>query len=430
MHILSVGVPLPGPAVDNYTFASAPTFFDYDALVIDPAAVSTLIEEVAAGSTAHTVRSGEHVVLGASGPGAIGLADLLRDRRGETARLLARGGLVVCYAQPNATYEALPGSDRYCWLPPPPGVAYDHSFLRRGSGTQIEVADQEHAFAPFIDRVGGKLTYQAYFVDDSTGTVFARSAGGAAVGVELGVGAGRVVFVPPPARPPSGDERYAYSNALQDAIRQTLRLAAEGAPPGWLDEYTLPGLSERLSARDDARARVAEAQQALSRAEEAARELDRYRRLLWQEGKYGLEQVMREALALIGFEITPNSLDRPATLSSRESPAEALLEVDAAVQAVGLAGHERLRRRLDLATSRGGPRRGLLLINGYRTLPPAKRPAQYHDDLRAAAERLGYCIATTEQLFHAVRAALEGHDATVQSFRERLLTAHGVLGED
>ena len=41
-----------------------------------------------------------------------------------------------------------------------------------------------------------------------------------------------------------------------------------------------------------------------------------------------------------------------------------------------------------------------------------------------------YCIATTEQLFHAVRAALDGDEKTVRAFRERLLTTEGVLRED
>jgi len=70
------------------------------------------------------------------------------------------------------------------------------------------------------------------------------------------------------------------------------------------------------------------------------------------------------------------------------------------------------------------------VINGYRTLAPEKRSTQYQDDLRAAAEGQGCCIVTSGQLFHAVRAALEGDDATVRSFRERLLSTDGVLGED
>ena len=71
----------------------------------------------------------------------------------------------------------------------------------------------------------------------------------------------------------------------------------------------------------------------------------------------------------------------------------------------------------------------MLIINGHRTKPPAERPAQYRDALRLAAESLRYCVATTEQLFHAVRAALEADDATVRAFRDRLLTNEGILGE-
>lgn len=398
MRILSVGVPLPGTNVDNYSFAAAPAFFDYDGLVIDPAECASDQETVTPG-------------------------DLRRDRRDETARLLARGSLVVCYARPDG--------GRYAWLPSPDGRAYDPSFLRIGSGTEIDIADHGHPFAAFIERFAGKMAYEAYFADDAPGfegRVFARSVGGAAVGVELRVGGGRVVFLPPPARAPAGDDRYAYSNALQGSIRQTLRSAAETDPPRWIDESTLPGLAERLSARDNARGNLVDAQQALGRAEDAARELERFRRLLWQEGKYGLEQVVRDALALIGFAVMPNNLDRPATLSLQG--ATVLLEVDAAVQAVDLDGHERLCRRLEEAAVRAGPRRGLLVINGYRTLPPERRGAQCGDGLREAAERTGYAIATTEQIYHAVRAALEGDEATMRSFRERLLTTNGALGED
>jgi hypothetical protein len=57
--------------------------------------------------------------------------------------------------------------------------------------------------------------------------VFARSTGGAAVGVDLRLGSSRAVFIPPLARPLLGDQRYDFSGALQEAIR----LALEPLPP-------------------------------------------------------------------------------------------------------------------------------------------------------------------------------------------------------
>jgi hypothetical protein len=225
MRILSLGFPLPGPAVDNHTLVSAPTFFDYDALVVDPNALSQLIEEVLAGSTEHRTRSGEPVAAIPDDCSSIALAELLRDRRDETARLIARGGLVVCLAFPNVSH-AVPefaGCDRYCWLPAPPGLAYREPLLRRGYGAQLAPAEVEHPFSGFIEQFRTTLTYQAYFDDETPGfaeigAVFARSAGGAAVSVELRLDRGRIVFLPPPTRPLAGDQRYEFSGALQEAV--------------------------------------------------------------------------------------------------------------------------------------------------------------------------------------------------------------------
>jgi len=438
MRILSLGFPMPGPPVDNHSFASAPSFFDYAALVVDPKALSQLIEEIADGSGAHTTRSGDRVVNGPSGPATVGLADLLRDRRDETARLLARGGVVVCLAYPNVVHGRVAGCadcDRYCWLPAPDGLRYAEPFLRRGDGTRLCPATKSHPFAPFLTRFQSRLAYQAYF-DGAPGSphqVLARSAGGAAIALEITVGAGSIVFLPPPARPLPSDERYEASYALQESIRQTLRLASASASPYWLSEYQLPKLVERITAREEAKINLIEAETRLTASDEALEELERFRRLLWQEGRYGLEDGVRAALAFLGFQVYPQELDQPARIAltdDRHNQRVALLEVDASEEAVGLDGHYRLRQRLEEAIAQGKPARGALIINGYRRTPPAERPAQYDEALRAAAERLRYCVATTEQLFHAVRAALEGDETTVHSFRERLLTTEGVLQQD
>lgn len=435
MRILSVGFPMPGPPVDNHTFASAPTFFDYDAVVVDPQALSQLIEAVVDGSADHRTRSGERAVNGPTAPDSFALADLLRDRRDETARLLTCGGLVVCFAYHNVVHQRVAGfndCDRYCWLPAPPGIEYREPFLRRGSGSEIPLTDYDQPFGTYINQLRGKLTYHAYFAEDApgfagAGRVLARSAGGAAIAVELAVGQGRIVFLPPLARPPTADQRYAVSNVLQEAIRQTLRLASTSSAPSWLAGYQLPGLAERLAARDKAQRLLSEA------SEDAVEEPERYRRLLWQEGKYSLEEPARAALALLGFRVVPGELDQPAQIELPSDGRErrvALLEVDASEEAVGMEGHYRLRRRLEEAIAQNQPKRGLLIINGYRRTSPAERAAQYSDSLRIAAESLCYCLATTEQLFHAVRAALEGNETTVRAFRERLLTTEGVLRED
>jgi hypothetical protein len=436
MRILAVGFGMPGPAVDNHTFANAPAFFDYQALVVEPSAVSRLVVEIVEGTAEHKTHAGERIVNGPNAPGAIGLSDLLRQRQQETERLLSRGGVVVCIAYPNAAeprVAGFTGCDRYFWLPAPPGLAYREPHLVWGEGTSVLTVEHDHPFGAYAQDLRGKLTYHAYFDDGrpgfaGAGRVFARSAGGAAVGVELQAGGGRVVFLPPPSKPPSGDFRYKVSDLLQACIRRTLRLPASDKPPPWLAGYPLPGLDERVAARDDAAQALESAEQAVAAADAGVEELERYRRLLWQEGAYGLDDPVRAALELIGFRIVARDVDEPA--EARLDSTTLLLEVDAGGDAVGMDGHHRLRRRLEEAIAAGKPMRGLLVINGYRTKSPAERQPQHDESLRIAAESMRYCVATSEQLFQAVRAALEGDDATVRSFRERLVTTEGILQQD
>ncbi len=442
MRILSLGFPMPGPQVDNHSFASAPTFFDYDAIVVSPLALSQLIEEVVSSSEEHTTRSGERVVNAPTAPETVGLADLLRDRQDETARLLARDGLVVCFAYPNVVHHRVAGfggCDRYFWLPAPPGLQYREPYLRRGSGSEVIPINHDHPFGPLVSQNRTKLAYHAYFSDGAPGfagvaRVLARSTGGAAVAVELQLARGRAVFLPPPARALASDARYAFSNLLQEGVRRMLELAATSNPPSWLASYELPGLDDRLAAREEKERQLAEAQEALSAEQDAVEDLDRYRRLLWQEGKYGLEQPVRDAFALLGFRVVPPDVDTPAELwldtGDPRGRQVALLEVEGSVEAVGMEGHHRLRRRLEEAITQGRPKRGVLIINGHRRQAPAERPAQHEEALRVAAESMRYCVATTEQLFHAVRAALEDDEETVRVFNERLLTTEGVMSDD
>ena len=315
-------------------------------------------------------------------------------------------------------------------------MLYDAPFFRRGGGSELQPPERAQPFGEMLANAGSKLAYQAYFDEEAggfDGRVIARSAGGAAVAVKLAVAGGQVVLLPPPARRLESHERYEISDELQEAIRQTLRLASASVAPSWLADYGLPGLDERRQERDEARRRLTEAQEAVDSSSQALEELERYQRLLWEEGRSGLEQAVRLALALLGFRVTPEDLDAQAQIDL-EGPAlerrEALLETDGGVEAVSMDAHYRLRCRLEEAIAAGSTKRGLLVINGYRRTPPAERQQQFTNELGIAAEQLRYCLATTEQLFHAVRAALSGDHATVERFRDRLLTTEGVLQED
>jgi hypothetical protein len=307
MRILSIGQGMPDPAMDNYNWASALSFFDFDALLIDPMlGVSKFVEDVARGEGEYQTYDDLPVAEGFTNADAVGVVDILRRRRDETERFLARGGLVVCFAYPDVAHTRVlgfTGFHRYHWLPAPEGTDYGSEYLKPASGRAVKVLDWEHPFAGFLDSTTAFL-YRASIAEGAAGfpgaKVIARSPGGAAVAVDVPVGGGRVIFIPALAVNVTGQQRSQIAAGLSAAIRNTLLNEAEGSAPDWIEEIDLPGVEDARTKMDDAEAKLDELEAELDAARNEYRSLDRYRRILWQEGKYGFELPVRDALTLLG----------------------------------------------------------------------------------------------------------------------------------
>ncbi|MEE8346494.1 MAG: hypothetical protein V3S20_04000 [Dehalococcoidia bacterium] len=231
---LILGIPLPHVTFDNYSFLSAPSLFDHERMVVEMAVISDAVEQVVDGSLEHKTQGGQAVVNGPGGPKTFSLAELLRLRRLEAERLLARGGIVVCFAYPDVAHEGiegLPGWRRYDWLPAPKGFPYAEKLLPGYGKLGVEVEDAGHAFAPYVEEFGVRLAFRAYVSEEEGfsefGRVFARSPGGAAVGVELLVGRGHVVLLPPLGRMDYSSDRVPLANTLHNCLERMQEDEAE-----------------------------------------------------------------------------------------------------------------------------------------------------------------------------------------------------------
>ena len=202
---LVTGIPLPNATFDNASFLSAPSFSEYSRLFIDPAAASRVIDEVAQETGAHQTYGGQAIVNGEGSSFAFGLAELLQMRRRETARLLDRGGLIVCLGHPDAVHTDVAWS-RYSWLPEDEGFA-PATHLLPGFGTKgAALTVTDHPFASFVRTLEKNIAYRVHVDDDAPavsqhGRVFARSAGGSAVGFDLPLAGGHLIFLPALEKP-------------------------------------------------------------------------------------------------------------------------------------------------------------------------------------------------------------------------------------
>ena len=430
MRLLSIGRPLPDLSIDNHTIFNAPAAFDYDAIAIDPEGVFTSIRELLDASGEHLTHADVQVVNAQAGPGAHA-GEILRRRHDEIVRALERGALVAVFTHPQALITdvaGFPGVDRYFFLPAPAGIAWDAELIRWGEGTNLAVVDHGHPFARYVDAVRDDALYRAYFNEGAAhfadvAGVFARSAGGAPLGVEFPVLAGKVVFLPAP-RGRGGDAGRAQAGSIIAAARELLDRPA-GDAPGWLAREALPGLDEREGERQEAAAALQRAQDQLAAAEQEAAQLSGVRDVLWTEGRHALLPAVLRCMTLLGFD--GREAEDVVTLRAPEGLLE--LEVEGSIEPVGMAPHYRLRPRLDARIeSERRPARGLVVANGERLQAPAQRKQPIADALRVAAESTSYAVLPAPELFRAARAALAGlDDAARAAVRARLLEHDGIV---
>jgi hypothetical protein len=434
VRVLLLGFPLPNPSFDNYDFLQAPSFYDYDAVVIEPAQVSKVIEDVLTRAEDHTTFAGEPVLNEPPGPFVVGLAEHLQRRREETERLLAAGKLLIVFARPNVPHShvlGLPGYDRYAWLPAPPGVIYRPPQLLPADGRGVTLEDASHPFSQLVDRFQNWFTYRAAFSErmpdfPTYGRVLMRSRGGVPVGVELAVGPGKILFLPALEDVPSGDMRFELANLLLDAVKRTIAGEDETDAPAWAAEYTLPGLDEAEAEIARAELAVREAQDRLIEVKSRNTDMGRFRRLLWATSQGALDPAVRAAFREIGFSV---EYDENRPMSMNRDGEWAFVEVEGSDEQVVEWPYLRLQRRLEkdlLATAR--VKKGVVVINGHARRAPEKRAQQASDALRVACENYRYALITGVQLFDLVRSAKQDpSDENLRALRQAVLTAEGAL---
>jgi hypothetical protein len=439
LRILSVDLELDNDQITNGGFISSPSFHDFDIVVIDPLGVANFLSK-----QDHKYKDGFLTLAYDSKGTNKWVRNAISQRGKETEHFLSLGRLLVCILrQPNSAYlcssfDEWPQPkkeqnwiDNYGWFPL---ESYDSmiSILCRSVGSKINLSDPNNQFAPYFKAFNNKLYYEAYLDQAKTPHYFndlhtiAETHGELPVGFSFKLQGGQVVFLPPTKDP----DPKKLAGVLLDCISATMGTIEETTPPSWVSDYKafLPNLFDLEGEIEKLHKKISELQERLSTVEQQKTEQQKYLKLLYEQGKFQLEPVIRDAFSLFGFTV------------KEAEPSDGLLESDEGTALLEVEGkdntqisRDKYRQLLDHVDDderqTGQPKKGILVGNGFRLTDPKERDKQFTKDAIAAASGSHFCLIPTDTLFNLVCKVLTNpdNDGLKEGIRKQILSTDGLF---
>lgn len=411
LKVLSVGRHLEHDLIEQASFEGAKVFTDYDVLIVDPDAVRDLWADV-------TPRDDGTLFTDLVMYKGIGrrVQAMIERRTEECIALLRSGGLIVLYLRPlghvlniRKTLSGEPYQDFhysiYTWLARL-GQTIE-SEIQQGSGSIMTLSNAKHPFSQLFQAYSNtpSFGFLAYLREKPSFQVIAVNKVGQPVAFEASFEGGRVMFLP---AFDSQDTRK-ESGILVNCIRSTLSVPGTSEPPVWLANYTVPGQGRNADeiAQLDEQIRKLQGKKELLEQQENG--LAQFQWLLYEQGKFQLEPVVRRGFRALGFQVPePDEYEEDWDVFLRSPEREGVAEVvgrdDNAIDI------DKFRQLLHYQTDWLGKDldyKGILVVNGYRLTDPRERGVQITGSAKRNCEKQGFCVLSTTELFKAVRAVLE-----------------------
>ena len=433
MRILSVGWEIEGPGIERASLHDADSLASYEIVLIDPAEIPKLWVPYVPPD-----RDGVRRLIPGYDQGlARALDNLFATRKEELSGLLRVGGLAAVKlrspgepveiastsgpARQIHAYSFLPNfslTRERQFLPFPQGIRV---LPRRGR--DVRGLDLAHPLAGYLARV---RRYEAVIVSPmgvplgDFGKVLLNNRLGDVLAWELGLGEGRLLFLPASGLSPREEAEI--------LIPGLVSLLEEPPPPEsrpeWLSRYELPQEAELKKELKGIAERERELAEQRASLEERLREVEVLRGLLFPTGVSGLMRATLKAFGALGFEVECDQVDSQA-FKATSPEGRALVRVAWSPEGPVTTGAYRpLLLALDhLRLEEGESVHGALVVAAETAHDPKRRGPRYTDPLRRACEEHGISLVTGEDLFEAVRAVLGGVDSV--PVRRSLLSASG-----
>ncbi|MEW6214931.1 MAG: hypothetical protein AB1478_07000 [Nitrospirota bacterium] len=406
LKILSVDFPIKGKGIENYSFYKAPSFLDYDVVIIDPESISDLWTEKI------TPEDDGRLWTYARSDEGFGkwLDSSMSRRREEIDQILTITKGIVIYILRGIGKRLNIGEwrsderpkiviDRYNWLP------YSTSPRYVPPGREIKIVNKYHPFNQYLTVFKDSLYFEAILVKNGRMLPIATNKVGEVIAAEYRVEEGKLIFLPPLVNP----DPEKTGGVLIDCLRGALKWSSRSGKPSWFLAYSLPGETEvitKIKGLDDEISKIEK------RKEEFQSEYNRFemlKSLLYEQGRYGLEPAVREAFRILGFNVlNPDEYDEEYDLFSKEEDLIVIGEIEGSEKQVD---NEKYRQLLEYVidceeTLNGKRVKGILIGNGFIKIKPEERGEQFTDAAIRGCRSRRFCRITTFELYKAVQAVL------------------------
>lgn len=440
LRILSIGLRLDNDQITNADLLEARSFHDFDVVLIDPTRV---IELFSVRQAIVEIMDGYRVIKWDNIGTGQRIAATIKRRKLEARQFLECGRLMICTLRaldtaylcshvgdaPNPNQEDK-WVNNYGWFP----LHYSDfvDFLLPASGDKISLSDSTSPFASYFNDFDNQLYYKAYLDEARTPYYFedfralAKTYGGFPVAFTFELDGGQVVFLPPIENP----DPKKLADVLLGCILTNRGTIEQTEPPPWLSNYkaSVPGLLQLEQKIETHTVELQKLTAQLDDLGEQKAEKEKYLKLLYEQGKFQLEPVVRDAFSLLGFTVTDVE---PSDGLLQSTEGTALLEVegkdDSAIKI------DKYRQLLDYVVDdereTQEAKKGILVGNGFRLKDPKERGEQFTQRAADGGAGSHFCLISTDTLFHLACQVLEKPDngQLKSQIRTRLLTTDGVF---
>lgn len=418
LRVLDLGWGLPEIEEPEYIrivregFSKAGSFYDFDAVFVDPAKVSSLWEDYLRPRGDGTFRTNPEE----DGGLARGLTHLMTARREETKNLLEKtGGSVFCKLQrPGQPLRVISREeekeiDVYSWLPRFDGNRLLSSKLladRRG-----KVFEVQRGFSPvasILRDYKDKISYEAVLKKQEAPAELdlvplAVTPTGDYSAFLFSYKKGNIIFLPAGLH----IEKPGILELLENT--RTFLSRENFFRPPWLDRYQIPGegkLRQEISEIDEELAELEKDRESKAKELKAVGSL---KGLVSARTDMELERSLSRALKELGFEPKEGRSGIDLTLSPDEDTSFAVKVGAGPDGPVGLKPYRELVRGInDLKIFENEDPQGVVVVNGYAEKDPEKREGQIDEELESGCNLYGFRLVTAEEIFKTVSGAKEG----------------------